>query len=395
VRRIEEADNGKTGFAIMQTAKLLAASPVIILLDSQLPEMNGFEIIRALQGDPMLDHIILMLTSEMFALKANEPFHSHLSGALACLSKPLNPSRLFNTILTVLAKSASAPPSADLPDASRETRPMPEDALRPADAASVTRLRILLAEDHPVNQMVVEKWLTNRGWDVTIVGNGKDALEILNREEFDLILMDIQMPKMDGLTTTKIIRELEQGRSRHIPIIALTAHAMEGDKDRFLAAGMDGYVAKPLNSKQLYATIEACVAAHPQHPPVTEALTAVPAEKKDPLNLEELFVAFDEDANFVEELLATFLQQSVPEILNQLRAAATAEAADAAGLLEQAAHRLKGAAGVIGAWQVYATAQTLEDMGHRHHLTGMADLLVVLQQQLAELTAYLATHLAQ
>jgi len=121
-------------------------------------------------------------------------------------------------------------------------------------------LWILVAEDHPVNRRLAVLILERQGHRVTSVQNGREALAALERHSFDLILMDIQMPEMDGLEATLLIREREKGTGRHVPILAMTAHAMKGDREKCLAAGMDDYVTKPIRPAELFAAIAACVA---------------------------------------------------------------------------------------------------------------------------------------
>jgi CheY-like chemotaxis protein len=134
--------------------------------------------------------------------------------------------------------------------------------------AGETKLRILLAEDNAVNQMLAVRLLEKQGHSAVVVGTGRAALEALDEEEFDVILMDVQMPDMDGLEATAAIREREKGNGKHVPIVAMTAHAMSGDEARCLAAGMDGYVAKPISSQTLAGEINrvrvACSASHPE-----------------------------------------------------------------------------------------------------------------------------------
>jgi CheY-like chemotaxis protein len=116
--------------------------------------------------------------------------------------------------------------------------------------------RILLAEDNPVNQRLVERLLRKHGYATTVAGNGVEALSAMERQDFDLVLMDVQMPEMDGFEATRAIRAGEQPRQTHIPIVALTAHAMKGDRERCLECGMDSYVEKPIRSEELLATID-------------------------------------------------------------------------------------------------------------------------------------------
>jgi CheY-like chemotaxis protein len=170
-----------------------------------------------------------------------------LVGIHAYVTKPVKRSRLLWAVIEALALqgpgAASSAPAAV--QATLETR----------------FLNILLAEDNAVNQKLAMRVLEKRGHAVSLAETGKVALEILEKQDFDLILMDLQMPEMDGLEATVTIRKREQLSGKHIPIIAMTANAMLGDKERCLAAGMDGYVSKPLQVKELLAMIEECVPA--------------------------------------------------------------------------------------------------------------------------------------
>jgi CheY-like chemotaxis protein len=118
------------------------------------------------------------------------------------------------------------------------------------------RLRILLAEDNPVNQKVARKFMELRGHSVTVAGNGREAIELAAQQTFDLVLMDVQMPEMDGFAATAVLRARESSTASHLPIIAMTAHAMKGDAERCLEAGMDAYVAKPINPASLFALVD-------------------------------------------------------------------------------------------------------------------------------------------
>jgi CheY-like chemotaxis protein len=164
-------------------------------------------------------------------------------GVQAYLTKPVRGAELLKAIQTVLG-------SADESD--KEKSLITQHTLRENHAG----LKILLAEDNAVNQKVAVRVLEKRGHKVVVAGNGKAAVEATAMEEFDLVLMDVQMPEMDGLEATAAIRVREQTTGRHIPIIAMTAHAMVGDKEDCLAAGMDSYLSKPLQFKELFAVIE-------------------------------------------------------------------------------------------------------------------------------------------
>jgi CheY-like chemotaxis protein len=130
-------------------------------------------------------------------------------------------------------------------------------------APSAASLRILLAEDSPVNQRLASALLTKRGHHVAIAGNGREAIDLLERQPFDVVLMDVQMPEVDGLEATRAIRAREQGRGGHVPIVAMTAHAMPGDREKCLEAGMDRYLTKPIQPALLHAAIAEAVATWP------------------------------------------------------------------------------------------------------------------------------------
>jgi CheY-like chemotaxis protein len=164
-------------------------------------------------------------------------------GVAAFLSKPVGQSELFDCIVRVLGTSSSGAGSAAL-----ITRHTLREGKR--------KLHVLLAEDNAVNQMLAARLLEKRGHRVTVTTNGREALAALEQENFDVVLMDVQMPQMDGFEATAAIRLREQSSGRHLPIIAMTAHAMRGDQERCLAAGMDGYISKPIRVQELIALLE-------------------------------------------------------------------------------------------------------------------------------------------
>jgi len=168
-------------------------------------------------------------------------------GIAAYLTKPVRQSELRHAIATVLGSKAEEPPIPQL--VTRHT-------VREEEHGVKAPFQVLLAEDNPVNQRLAMRLLQKRGYRVVVVGNGREALQALEKDRFDLILMDVQMPEMGGFETTAEIRKREQSCGAHIPIVAMTAHAMTGDREKCLAAGMDAYVSKPIRSGELFATIE-------------------------------------------------------------------------------------------------------------------------------------------
>ena len=214
----------------------------LVLIDYMMPEMDGFELAAKIKQYPELkDSVLIMLTS------AGERGHAARCvelGISAYLMKPVRQSDLFQVVCSFMHESNMA----------RGDRPL---ITRHAIRENKRRLEILLAEDNPVNQKLACKLLQNMGHSVTTTQNGKEALEAFKNNKFDVILMDIQMPDMDGLEATGAIRIHEKDHnSGHIPIIAMTAHAMSGDRERCLDSGMDGYVSKPINVSELTQVIE-------------------------------------------------------------------------------------------------------------------------------------------
>lgn len=169
-------------------------------------------------------------------------------GVAAYLTKPVTQSNLFDAIVKALKPTATGTNTAT-----------PQLVTQHTLREEKRSLRVLLAEDNSVNQLLAATLLRKRGHKVDVVGNGTEAITALAAQRFDLILMDVQMPEMDGFEATAAIRDHERGSSQHIPIIAMTAHAMKGDRQRCIDAGMDGYVAKPITAQELFQAIDELV----------------------------------------------------------------------------------------------------------------------------------------
>ncbi|MBW2005416.1 MAG: response regulator, partial [Deltaproteobacteria bacterium] len=235
-----EAANGKEALAKIKKASDTGQPYRLVLLDLQMPNMDGFEVAkRAKEGPDGVDVEIILLTSVGQKGDAARCKEVGISGYLI---KPVKQSELLDAITMALGHPSEQ-------KAPFITRYRIQDARR--------RLNILLAEDNIVNQKLATKILEKRGHRVVVASNGKEAIEKLEGERFDLVLMDVQMPEMDGITATQQIRNPQSAiRNRNIPIIAMTAHAMKGDRERCLAAGMDDYVSKPINTEELFKVIE-------------------------------------------------------------------------------------------------------------------------------------------
>jgi len=291
----------------------------LAIIDGQMPGTDGFGLAAAVQADPRLTATrLVMLTS---AGQRGDGERCRQLGIRGYLNKPIARSDLLEVVALVL-------PPPDGPAAPVST---PEVITRHTIAESRRSLRILLAEDNPVNQQVAATMLRKRGHQVDIVVNGNQAIEAVRAHAYEVVLMDVQMPVLDGLAATAAIRTLPNGRA--VPIIALTAHALAGDRERCLAAGMNGYLTKPFKAQDLFTAID--------------GWTTPPAPTPLPVDLEgfrrTMREADAEDA--VEGIVTTFVTD-LPALLATLVAAVQAKDG---GRIERAAHAFKSAAAAIGA----------------------------------------------
>ncbi len=225
---------------------------LLVVTDMHMPEMDGFALIERIRQRPELcTAIVIMLTSAGYR---GDALRCQALGISAYLLKPIRQSELCDAITQALGEPDPKGKSPLI------TRYSLGDSQRPS-----TILRILLAEDSPVNQRVASRLLEKRGHRVQVVA-GREALAVLETETFDLVFMDIQMPEIDGLEVTAEIRKKERDGPRHLPVIALTAHAMKGDRERCLAAGMDGYLSKPIRSQELDQILDHYTARRSEKP---------------------------------------------------------------------------------------------------------------------------------
>jgi two-component system, sensor histidine kinase and response regulator len=233
-------DGGAAALQVLELAKSSGSPFSLILLDGQMPEMDGFTLAERIKNEPdLVGASVMMLTS---ATHLGDAARCRELGISAYLMKPVRQGELWEALCNVLGNS----PQEKAPLVTRHT-------LR----ENRNRARILLAEDNLVNQTLAVRLLEKRGHAVTVTSNGREALAALAKEEFDLVLMDVQMPELDGFEATAAIREMEKASGRHLPIVAMTANALKGDQERCLAAGMDAYVSKPVRTSELFATLEA------------------------------------------------------------------------------------------------------------------------------------------
>jgi CheY-like chemotaxis protein len=260
--------------------------------------------------------------------------------------KPVKQSDLFDGIINALGYF------------SNEKAPVvPERTVKKAQSP----LRILIVEDNVVNQKVAGAMLEKRGHSTLIASNGREALKTLDEESVDLILMDVQMPEMDGLEATRLIREKERADGRHVPIFAMTAHAMKGDRERCLAAGMDDYISKPIREADLFGVIESIGNGSEhrrkaKHSPVRENVHPV---AQDIFDFSEAMKTVNGDKELFREIATLFLE-SAAQSLSQIREGIANKDAKT---VENAAHSLKGSVANFGARRTFDAAYRMEQMG--------------------------------
>jgi CheY-like chemotaxis protein len=225
---------------VLQQAQASGAQLPLVLTDAHMPDIDGFVLVERIRQDPLLSNLrIVILTSSG---ELGDAARCRKLGVAAYLNKPFDRLELRAVLLHVLASEPAEPEAALV---TRHTLHEQQQSLS-----------ILVAEDNAVNQRLIARLLQKRGHAVVLALNGREALEAMENQPFDMVLMDIQMPEMDGFEATRLIREKERASGAHAPIIALTAHAMQGDEERCLACGMDGYITKPIQPEDLFREID-------------------------------------------------------------------------------------------------------------------------------------------
>ena len=312
----------------------------LILIDAHMPGTDGFALVRQLKerSPELISRCIMLLSS---GERSEDVARCEELGKFAYLLKPINQSELFDVVVAVTCGETlinSAP-----------------DRSEPLGTESIDPLKILLVEDSLYNQKLAVGVLQKRGHHVSVAENGKEAIAAVEREQFDLVLMDIQMPVMDGLEATQVIRNRERQSGRHVPIIAMTAQAMSGDRERCLEVGMDGYLSKPVRAAKLYEAIESIA---PQQ-------VADLAKNDDILKGDESNTPFDwsialgatgGDRELLREVIGEFLIE-YPRLIEQ---AQTAIRAGDAPTVCRTAHTIKGALKTLGANTASRRAEEFE-----------------------------------
>jgi CheY-like chemotaxis protein len=351
--------SGQTAKALLVDSLEAGDSFALAVIDANMPGMDGFDLARFIKGQEGLkDMRIVILTSTGYR---GDAALCREMGVRAYLTKPVKPTALLEAILLAFGQSPGQQGTAPL-------------ITRHTLMTKPRVLKVLLAEDNPVNQKLVVTLLTKRGHQATVASDGKQALEMVKSQEFDLVLMDVQMPVMDGIEATAAIRHWEESSGRRVPIIALTAHAMKGDREKFLGAGMDDYLAKPIDPRTMFRVIEERAGPSPT---ANGASASRPVEEGSN-TWRRLLAKLEGDRQLLDELVGTFVDDSLDKLAQMAQALNKGDAGELAAL----AHSLRGAAGFLDEGGLTLAAQEIETLAKAGHTEEARSILPRLEHQL-------------
>jgi two-component system sensor histidine kinase/response regulator len=367
------ACDAEGALAAAREARQSGAPIRLLLLDTRLPGTNFLVLAGRLRELCAPGAGVVLLSG---GGNVQEPGREAVLGAHAQVAKPVMASHLLETIQALIGSSGAGASWL-------EGHSVHGDGSRP--------LRVLVAEDNAVNRRVITRILERAGHQPVAVANGRLAVAAVAQQRpgagFDLVLMDVQMPEMDGLEAARTLRGAEATTGAHLPIIALTAQAMKGDRERCLEAGMDGYVSKPIDRDQLFATIEEVMSGQQRTPASPDATPADNAPAQPPaFNRDELLGRIDGDRQLLVELIQVF-RDSLPSMLADLDAAVAAADAER---VHRAGHALKGTLLNMSAGPAATLARELDDAARVGDLGQAPDRLVRLGRELERLEQALA-----
>ena len=378
------AESAPAAMAALRAATASGSPFALVLSDVMMPGTDGFQLAEWISNQPELarTHVILLSSAD----RQQDAIRRRQAKVAGYLTKPVKQSELLDSILTVL----------DAPTKTSKAATMGRDRLqRTSERCRSELLNILLVEDNATNQMLAVALLEKAGHSVETASNGKEALDVLTKRSFDVVLMDVQMPEMDGFEAAARIREKERCTTEHIPIVAMTAHAMKGDRERCLAAGMDGYVTKPVQAGDLY---QALATFAPSRAASSNIGNGTNAEVESPRGTVHAFV-LDRSAllarvggreDRLRRIIQVFLEES-SRLMTDLREAM--ESGDGPRV-KSAAHSLQGAAGIFGIPGVVEAARMLESMGQAGALNEAPEAFGRLEEEVHTLKSALAVLLS-
>ena len=392
--RHEEVEDYATALDRLRAAAISGDPFCIAILDMLMPEMNGETLGRMIKNDPALrDTVLVMMTS---AGARGDAVRFEKAGFAVYLTKPVKQSRLFNCLITAIGRKPS--------DQSLSDRIITQHTVA---EKSKQKTRILLAEDNIINQKVALKVLEKLGYRADVAANGLEALKALETIPYDMVLMDVQMPEMDGLEATREIRKREKltaqkkdagfsgklsalnfqhsASSEHIPIIAMTAHAMKGDKKMCIKAGMDDYLSKPIQPDKFGETIARWI---PYNAAAGQDRTGgKPSDEASVFDRAALLNRVGGDKDFCQEIIGMFLQDVPTQIESLENAISKKETA----LVDRQAHTLKGASGNVGAISLQEAAMHLEMAGKNGDLSRATEMLNTIKKEFEKLKKTMIT----
>jgi two-component system, sensor histidine kinase and response regulator len=369
-------EGGKQALQALGKARKAGEPFRLVLLDAQMPEMDGFSLAEAIKGNPDLAGATIMMLSS--SGQPGDAARCRDLGVAAYLTKPVKQSELRAAILNSLGATFRKEGKTEIPLRQHTLR---ENTRHP---------HILLAEDNVINQKLAMRLLEKEGHTVVVAGNGRQAVAAFESETFDLILMDVQMPEMNGYEATAAIREKEKAAGGHIPIVAMTAHAMKGDRERCMEAGMDGYLSKPIKAQLLYTTVEQLA----NRVSVLEDAGAILLMAEDSAQHEANQRSIFEQATLEglggdEELFIEIANLFLDEHQEMLTIIKEAIRIGDGPALERAAHTLKGTAGNFSARGVVEISLELEKIGSSGVLDRSHEVYVRLEREMKGLTVSL------
>jgi CheY-like chemotaxis protein len=356
------ASDGEKALAELSAARIQGHPYRLILTDIHMPKVDGFGLVERIKDSAENSaSTIMMLTS---GGQRGDAARCRDLGISAYLLKPVRQSELREAISKALQSKAQTGESRIMTRGTRKT-----------EVQAVSSLHILLAEDNPINQKLRVRLLEQRGHRVEVATNGVQAVSATERSAFDLVLMDVQMPEMDGIEATRRIRERESRSKGHQPIVAMTALAMQGDRERCISAGMDGYLSKPIRARELDEVLEQFMSLSPHAADVTD----VSSDTWPPVVAKELLERVEGDRGFIAELLE-LMRADYPEQNQAIRAAI---AAGDSPVVQKIAHALKGALGNLSAFGAARIAGELEAMAAKGDLTRAAPRVADFEAEIA------------
>jgi PAS domain S-box-containing protein len=376
--RVEQAADGVEAYHTLKQKAKNGQTVNLVLLDAKMPGMDGFQTLKLIRETPELKNTpVVLLTS--IGQRGDARMCKEF-GCVGYLLKPVRQSQLYSLLLAILNGETQIHSSEEL---------LTQHKLKEIKKHN---LRILLAEDNEINRKLALKVLEKGGYHADAVTNGKEVLEALKKKRYDLILMDVQMPEMDGFEATAAIRKMEPEGER-IPIIAMTAHAMKGDEERCLQAGMDDYISKPIKPAVLFEKINKWGGLMErkkpeERPPARENKQST---RNTPVDLGILRDAVGDDPEVVNSLISLFLENSAERLKNLEEALRNRDFER----IEREAHSFKGASGNVGAVELYDLLYQLEKAGKNRQLKVAEEVWTVVRSEYGRVKEYLEQVLAE